>query len=420
MKRTKIRKEFSFQVIRMEINNQLLSHEKAESYILSDFALQKNVLILNKSSECVWKFEKKSQANILHQLCSYMAMFPPSLPRHFIKKYSKEGDKVLDIFSGRGTTILESCLQNRIGIGNDLNPLAFVLTKAKSNVPKKQAIVRRIKELEVEFSKKIDKIDISSEESKIRIIFSDYTLRQLVFLKNNLEWKKNNIDNFITSLLLGIIHGRSLGYLSLSMPNTFSMAPNYIRGFIEKHGLTKPKRNAFDLLIKKLDRCYYRPNVKGKVYRQDARNISRIKSSSIDLIITSPPYTRVIKYGQFNWIRLWFLGEDCKEVDKNLFFSQSLDKYCQFMTEVLFESFRILKPGAKAVLVIGDVKKRENEEIINLAEEVWKRCAEPLGFKRAEPIIEDTISDDTKVTKILGSKRGNATKIDRILVIEKL
>jgi site-specific DNA-methyltransferase (adenine-specific) len=114
------------------------------------------------------------------------------------------------------------------------------------------------------------------------------------------------------------------------------------------------------------------------------------------------------------------LGEDCKEVDKNLFFSQSLDKYCQFMTEVLFESFRILKPGAKAVLVIGDVKKRENEEIINLAEEVWKRCAEPLGFKRAEPIIEDTISDDTKVTKIWGSKRGNATKIDRILVIEKL
>jgi len=368
---------------------------------------------------CEWKEMPKNMNNKLHSICSYMAMFPPSLPNYFIKKYSKKGDVVLDTFSGRGTTILEACLLNRIGIGNDLNPLALLLTRAKSNVPQKSRIISRIDELENEY-KKCEEIDITGEERKIKMIFSDYTLKQIIFLKNKLDWKKSNIDVFITALLLGILHGGSEGFLSLSMPNTFSMSPNYVRNYIAQHGLVRPKRNAFDLLKRKLERCYQRPMQRGISYSQDARKMTRIKDSSIDLIVTSPPYTRVIRYGQFNWIRLWLLNENSKEVDKGLFFSQSLDKYCIFMTEVLKEMRRVIKPNAKAVLVIGDVKDKERDTIKNLAEIVWERCAAPLGFKLAEQIKADVINDATKVSRIWGKKRGNATKIDRILVLTKI
>ena len=367
--------------------------------------------------ELEWKTLPKNMNNKLHTICSYMAMFPPSLPNYFIEKYSKEGEIVLDIFSGRGTTVLESCLMNRVGIGNDLNPLAFVLTKTKSNVPQKSRVIRRIDELEKLFLKN-EEINIQNEEKNIRMIFSDATLKQLVFLKKRLNWKNNNIDAFITSLVLGIIHGSSEGYLSLRMPNTFSMAPNYVKNYIHNHGLTKPKRNVFELLKRKLERCYQRPIQKGKAYKQDARKITRIKDSSIDLIITSPPYTRVIKYGQFNWIRLWFLGEDGKTIDKDLYFSQSIDKYCVFMSDVLKEIKRILKTNSKAILVIGDVKDRTSNKINKLAEIVWEKCAKPLGFKLVEPIHEDIINDSTKVSRIWGNKKGNATKIDRILVLE--
>lgn len=375
-----------------------------------------NPIIESKSQE--WKNLPKNMNNRLHTVCSYMAMYPPTLPNHFIEKYSKEGDVVLDSFSGRGTTVLEACLMNRIGIGNDLNPLAFVLTKTKSNVPKKSRIISRINELEKKYAS-IAEIDVKNEEERIRMIFSDYTLKQLVFLKKNLDWGKSNIDAFITSLLLGILHGKSDGYLSLSMPNTFSMSPNYVKNFIAEHGLTKPKRNAFDLLKRKLERCYQRPLQRGKAYRQDARNISRVKDDSVDLIVTSPPYTKVIRYGQFNWIRLWLLDENGREVDKDLFFSQSIPKYCDFMSDVLRDMKRVLKGGAKAVLVIGDVKQRETEKIENLAQIVWERCAQPLGFKLVEPIIADEIGDSTKVSKIWGQKKGKATKIDRVLILEK-
>lgn len=365
-----------------------------------------------------WKNSPKNMKNKLHTICSYMAMYPPSVPNHFIKNYSKEGDMVLDTFSGRGTTVLEAITLNRQVIGNDLNPLAFLLTKAKCNVPRKSSIIKKINELESQFRK--NSINIATEEPKIRMIFSDYTLKQLIFLKNELKWKKSNVDTFLASLVLGILHGSSQGYLSLSMPNTFSMSPNYIKNYIEKNGLIKPNRDVFLLLRRKLERCYQQTNIRGKTYNKDARRMTRIKDASINLIVTSPPYTRVIRYGQFNWIRLWFLGENVKKVDNKLFFSQSLSKYRIFMKEVLNEMKRVLKPDGRIVLVIGDVKDRTNNEILNLAQDVWETCARPLEFKLVEPIIEDIIRDETKVSKIWGTKKGNATKIERILILRKI
>ena len=261
------------------------------------------------------------------------------------------------------------------------------------------------------------KVNVNSESENIRMIFSDYTLKQLVFLKNNLKWKKSNVDTFTGALVLGAMHGNSESYFSVSMPNTFSMAPNYVKKYIANHSLQKPDRDVFAILKKRLDRCYQRPTQKGKVYNQNVTNMSRVKNETVDLIITSPPYTRVIRYGQFNWIRLWFFSMTGKEVDEKLFFSQSIDKYCNFMTQALQEMKRVLKKNSKAVLVIGDVKHRTSEEIFNLAEIVWARCAKPLGFKLVVPIMADVISDDTKVSKIWGDKRGNATRIDRILIL---
>lgn len=347
-----------------------------------------------------------------------MAMFPPSIPHYFIQRYSKEGDTVLDPFSGRGTTPLEACIEGRIGVGNDKNPLAYVLTFAKTNVPQRGRILSRLRNLEAGY----DPHEVSIDQIKwqIKIVFSDYTLKQLVYLRERLKWKTSNVDAFITAMILGIMHGNSEGYLSLKMPNTFSMSPNYVRGFIRKHGLVRPTRGTFTLLRKKLDRCYQRPKVQGKTYNQDAHHIHWIEDESVELIITSPPYTRVIRYGAFNWIRLWFLKQSAREVDSQLLCTQSLTKYLEFMTDVLAEMQRVLKPEGFAVLIIGDVRDRDSNVEVNLASHVWESCAKPLDFECIGEIREDRIREDTKVSKIWGEKkRGRATKIDRILVLKK-
>jgi hypothetical protein len=78
-----------------------------------------------------WKDQPRLWGPALHPMCSYLASFPAALAHAFIGRYSRRGDVVLDPFSGRGTTPLQACAEGRIGVGNDLNPLAYLLTAAK-------------------------------------------------------------------------------------------------------------------------------------------------------------------------------------------------------------------------------------------------------------------------------------------------
>ena len=82
-----------------------------------------------------WKDQPRLWGHAYHPMCSYLASFPAALAHAFIARYSRPGDVVLDPFSGRGTTPLQACAEGRIGVGNDLNPLAHVLTAAKVEPP---------------------------------------------------------------------------------------------------------------------------------------------------------------------------------------------------------------------------------------------------------------------------------------------
>src|SRR4051812_6227049 len=78
-----------------------------------------------------WKDQQRLWGHPLHPMCSYLASFPAALAHAFIARYSRRGDVVLDPFSGRGTTPLQAAAEGRIGVGNDLNPFAHLLTASK-------------------------------------------------------------------------------------------------------------------------------------------------------------------------------------------------------------------------------------------------------------------------------------------------
>ncbi len=383
----------------------------------------------------------------LHQMTAYLAMFPPNLPNYFIDNFTEKGDKVFDPFCGRGTVVFEACRMGRIGIGNDLNPLAYIISKAKSDLPKKQNILRKIDKLEKEYKS----ADISNIPDEIRMLFDEKTtLPQLQFLKKRLN-KTNKLDVFILSVLTGILHGKKKKdgtsiYCSIDMPNTFSMSPNYIKNFIKEHKLEKPSQNVFKLLRDRVNTLFEEENlydkkdlsnyVKGFVYKKDAIKSSKIIENrfgkhSIKMILTSPPYLKVINYGKYNWIRLWLLDEAKDTVDKKVTLyhriqnqkltdNLSLVSYANYMRK-LFDSWsRILKTDGYAFVVIGDVNN--GNRTINLAQETWNLIQKNGGCKlELVDILADDITQngDVKVTKIWGKKRGNATKIDRIMIFKQ-
>ena len=76
----------------------------------------------------IFRNEEKS----IHNIALYPCKFIPQLPRWAIKKYSKEGDLILDPFCGGGTTLIEGRKLNRNVIGFDYNPYAVLISKIKS------------------------------------------------------------------------------------------------------------------------------------------------------------------------------------------------------------------------------------------------------------------------------------------------
>ena len=379
--------------------------------------------VLQPPIEPGWKDAPKSWGHPFHPMCSYMAMFPPRIPHYFIQRFTRPGDRVLDPFSGRGTTPTQACVEGRVGIANDLNPLAYELSRAKVDPPERKAVLQRLAEL----GKRWDRLQTPpAPESRhpIAVVYHPHTLAQLTFLKGALSHSRE--DTFIRATILGILHGKYRRggddsiYLSIDMPNTFSMSPGYIQRFVQTKGLRYLPLDVFEKTRMRLTRLYRSgpPAVRGEAYSVDVRQLHQVvQPASIQLVVTSPPYLKVVKYGLYNWIRLWFLNARPEEVDQALDDGHALPAYQQFMAATLQQLAHLLQPGGVAVLLIGDVA-RDGGPPLNLAAAVWA-AAEARCPLTLIDIIPDNIADSAKVTRIWNETRGRATSVDRILVLCK-
>ncbi len=354
-----------------------------------------------------------------------MAMFPPRIPHYFIQRFTNPGDRVLDPFSGRGTTPTQACIEERIGIASDLNPLAYVLSRAKVDPPEKRDVLQRLSELRRRYETDgQESTPVPNDSDDITIVFHPSTLKQLHYLRSVLTDSREDI--FIRATVLGILHGKYRRdgtdsiYLSIDMPNTFSMSPGYIRKYVREKGIKHLPLDVFANTHRRIERLYRqgRPPVRGEAYQQDVRRLHEVvPPESIQLVVSSPPYLRVVKYGLYNWIRLWFLGVPLDEVDRNLDDGHAPPAYLEFMRATLRQMERLLRPGGMIALVIGDVA-HNNQPPFNLAAKVWQAVQPGTGLQLLD-IVPDAIADSAKVTKIWSETRGRATAIDRILILCK-
>jgi site-specific DNA-methyltransferase (adenine-specific) len=226
------------------------------------------------------------------------------------------------------------------------------------------------------------------------------------------------------------MHGKfrkdeTTAYLSIDMPNTFSMSPEYVRGFVKRHHLKQLPADVFKKLGERVPWLLREGSLPARapatVIEGDATRLPELLSKegvrSVGAIVTSPPYLGVLRYGAFNWIRLWFLGHDPFTIDRMLDGTDSLDRYLGFMASFLTAAAEVLPVGAPAALVIGDVD--ENGQSVPLAKRVWAELSGVVPFDM-ETIATDRFNTTTKTTRIWGEdKRGRATPLDRVLVLRR-
>jgi hypothetical protein len=352
----------------------------------------------------------------MHHLCSRICSFPPSMPDYFIKKYSKEGDVVFDPWSGKGTVPFQALLNGRIGIGNDKSPEAFILTHAKTNPISFSSLEKYI----VKIEKKMNKIKIPKTlnelDKKASIFYSKKTFEQILKLKIILAQENSNKAIVTKAIILGLLHGNTINSFSLRCSHSYAMSPNYVKKYAKEHKLRRPSKNVITCIINRgqtiLKESF--PKIKGITMQNDSTKIN-LKSKSVDMVLTSPPYFDVQTYAWANWLRLWFLGYNYKEIKQKLSETGSEVVYREFMRKSIFELFRILRHKSHCFIVVGDVRIGRQKKFINTAEFLLPLCLE-AGFK-LDKIIKDEIPNKRRVHTYL--KEGEGIKTERILLLKK-
>ena len=375
-------------------------------------------------------FEIPFQKNKLHEICSYIAMYPAKLVHKLINKYTNKGDTIYDPFSGQGTTLIETRLLKRKADASDLNPLSFVLTKAKSHTLDKNQIIKTITKYEQmyhAYKTRINKKDFNY----MKTYFSKNVYKQICFLKEILGKKWNVLDNtntFILACLLGILHGPTRkdgtsSYLSINMSNTNSMAKNYVDNYVKQHNLHFPRNeNVFEKLRKKVERSFsnidhfdHKDLLVGEVKNGDALNCNKIfKNKKFDCIITSPPYLNIFNYTSENWIRMWLLGYEKDNLKKEIKLDDhhGLVDYKKFLINFMNCAFNVLKENGKLIMIIGNVEKK-----YNFFKDIWQEIKDRTKFKLIERCLDYRANN--KSTRKNGTKSGKATKVDNICVFGK-
>ncbi len=129
-----------------------------------------------------------------------------------------------------------------------------------------------------------------------------------------------------------------------------------------------------------------------KIVIGDSRSMSENQDQTIDLIITSPPYWQIKDY----------------DTDKQIGFGQNLHEYLRDLYRVWKECYRIIKPGRRLCINIGDQFARSiiygRYKIIPLHSECVSQC-ENIGFDFMGSIIwqKKTTMNTTGGATIMGS-----------------
>lgn len=111
-------------------------------------------------------------------------------------------------------------------------------------------------------------------------------------------------------------------------------------------------------VLKRLQEAEGKPNSQNAIL-MDSRDLSSLKSNSVDLALLHPPYADAIKYSNFR---------------KDLSNLHSIPEFCRELSMVLCSVARVLKPEKIMAIMIGDLRRRR--KTVPLGLQVLQVCLE--------------------------------------------
>jgi len=366
-----------------------------------------------------WTSKQRQAAN-LHEI-SYRACYKPQLPRHFIERLTRPGDRVYDPFSGRGTTALEAALLGRRVAANDVNPLSRMLAEPRLTPPEPAAVARRLES--IPRTGAADGLDLGmffhpDTEAEIRGL-RDWCLTRAA------SGELDELDTWIRMVATNRLTGHSPGFFSVyTLPPNQALTAEKQRQINAQRGQAPTYRDTHALILKKTKQLLaglvpgQRQNLAlaaqdARFLTADARVTGTLMDGCITLTVTSPPFLDVVDYSGDNWLRCWFNGLDSEAIGRGISTPRTLEGWSETMTAVFAELHRLTKRGGFVAFEVGEIRRGK----LRLDEVVL-----PLGLRagfRAHGVLVNR-QTFTKTAHIWGvGNNDKGTNSNRVVLFEK-
>lgn len=294
----------------------------------------------------------------------------------------------MDPMTGSGTTLHAAIAHGCDAIGCDLDPLAVLLAKVRTTSLDVKGFQVAIESVAAEARLLSEPVEIESIDGDAETAaFVDFwfaepqqsELRALISVINRIDDSKLRDALFVAFSRLIVTKGKgaSLGRdVSHSRPHRVGASNDFrvFDKFVESG--KRMARNLVDVEI----------SGRARVFRGDAR-VTGIRASSVDLIITSPPYLNAIDYLRGHKLSLVWLGYTVCQIreirgtsvgaEKGIVaphsgwlldmrraiggypllagrYQRMVDRYLIDLFEMYSEQGRILRSGGRSTTVIGN------------------------------------------------------------------
>lgn len=342
----------------------------------------------------------------------------PQIASRLIKENSSEGQTVLDPFCGSGSVLAEALILSRNAIGIDINPLAIMLSRAKTSPipPNSLALV-------------FDQV-LNNVERNITLNKENKYKPEVFYFKNIYHWFNRNVVNDLSIIKESMekieVNNESIRNLlrvcfsaTLLQASNVAFADNpYFARAKTGEALKKHAPNVLEIFKKNVleyqerMRVFYElipKRVSCKVLQHDSRHMP-LQNDSVNIIVTSPPYgeeSHTMSYSRFTKLSLLWLGYSVSDINKNISkslggiltafrdISPSLDRLHRQLTrkerqrarevfsffwdykKCIDEMYRVLHHGGSACIVIGD-RSASGMKVSN--GQITQELAESSGF----------------------------------------
>lgn len=266
-----------------------------------------------------WSFQgltQKQTGYATHSYHRYPAKFIPQLVARLIGEHSHEGDLVVDPFMGSGTTLVEAKLLRRPSIGVDINPVAHLVAKAKTQAIEPDRLAQAVSDLRAVLESPtqpslfLTPLSLPPSEEpdwheRLRYWFSEETLGQLAQVQRAIDsLGDEGLQTFFACALSHILKAVSYWHDRSVKPTrklNRSIPPVAEVFFQQVRRMQRGNEEFWRLLH---DRDAF--GVPANAYCTDARQLP-VETGTAQLAVTSPPYVTSYEYADLHQLSVfWF------------------------------------------------------------------------------------------------------------------